>query len=45
MSVAKKSYIQRQHYLLAEKARKEANKNGNKRNFLQVRGWQPREND
>ncbi len=45
MSIAKKSFIQRQHFLLAEKRRKEARKNGNKRNILQVRGWQPREND
>lgn len=45
MSVAKKSFIQRQHYLLTERARKEARKHGNKRNVLQIRGWQPREND
>jgi len=30
MSVAKKSFIQRQHFLLAEKRRKEARKHGNK---------------
>ena len=30
MSIAKKSFIQRQHYLIAERKRKEARKHGNK---------------
>ena len=40
MSTAKKSFEQRQHYLLSEKQRKEAQKNG--KNILQVRRWKTR---
>lgn len=43
MSTAKKAFIQRQHYLLSEKRRKEARKHG--KNILQVRRWKTRCND
>lgn len=45
MSTAKKAYIQRQHFLIAEKARKEATKHGNKRNVLRLAKWQTSNND